>query len=41
MYVNSKMILVETAPGTRGGIEEIGESGEFKCDIFDTLYELL
>jgi hypothetical protein len=38
MYVNAKMIPVETIPGIRGG--EMGErsgGGEFKYDIFDTL----
>jgi hypothetical protein len=33
MYVNAKMIPVETVPGIRGGwIKESGE-GEFKYDI--------
>jgi hypothetical protein len=39
MYVNAKMIPVETVPGIRGGgqIKESGRGGEFKYDIFDTL----
>jgi hypothetical protein len=39
MYVNAKMIPVETAPGIRrGGLKEsTGVGGEFKYDIFDTL----
>jgi hypothetical protein len=40
MYVNEKMIPVETIPGMGGGGGKgewnDGES-EFKCDIFDTL----
>jgi hypothetical protein len=38
VYVNAKMIPVETVPGIRGGVmgERSGE-GEFKYDIFDTL----
>jgi hypothetical protein len=38
MYVNAKMIPVETVPGIRG--RKMGESSsgsEFKNDIFDTL----
>jgi hypothetical protein len=38
MYVNGKMIPVETIPGM--GREELKENdrrGEFKYDIFDTL----
>jgi hypothetical protein len=35
MYVNGKMIPVETIPGMRGrGIKENGRGGEFKYDIF-------
>jgi hypothetical protein len=30
MYVNGKMILVETIPG-------VGEGSEFKYDVFDIL----
>jgi hypothetical protein len=38
MYVNVKLILVETVPGIRGGgIEERSGGGEFKYDIFHTL----
>jgi hypothetical protein len=38
MYVNAKMILVETVPGIRrGGMKESRGGGEFKCDIFATL----
>jgi hypothetical protein len=36
MYVNGKMISVETIPGM-GGEREIKEKGEFKYDKFDTL----
>jgi hypothetical protein len=36
MYVNGKMILVETIPGTEGeGKKENGGGSEFKYDIFD------
>jgi hypothetical protein len=35
MYVNGKMIPVETIPGKVG--EENGGGGEFKYDIFDIL----
>jgi hypothetical protein len=37
MYVNAKMIPVETVPGIGG--EDGGKqwTGEFKYDIFDTL----
>jgi hypothetical protein len=35
MYVNGKMIYVETIPGM--GVEETGEGGEFKYDIFAIL----
>jgi hypothetical protein len=38
MYINAKMIPVETVPGVReGAIEESSEVCEFKYDIFDTL----
>jgi hypothetical protein len=38
MYVNAKMIPVETIPGSWGGkIKENDRGGEFKNDIFDTL----
>jgi hypothetical protein len=38
MYVNAKMIPVETFPGIRGGkIKESSGEGEFKYDISDTL----
>jgi hypothetical protein len=38
MYVNAKMIPVETVPGIRGGGgEKRSGGGEFKHDIFDTL----
>jgi hypothetical protein len=38
MYVNVKMIPVETVLGIRGGrIKETGGGREFKYDIFDTL----
>jgi hypothetical protein len=38
MYVNEKMILVETVPGIGGrGMKERGRGDEFKYDIFDTL----
>jgi hypothetical protein len=36
MYVNAKMIPVETVPGIRGGVEREPEGSEFKFDIFDT-----
>jgi hypothetical protein len=36
MYVNGKMIAVETVPEMGGGrIKENGGRGEFKYDIFD------
>jgi hypothetical protein len=42
MFVNGKMIPVETIPGIRGGdIKENGGGGEFKYDIFDILKEFL
>jgi hypothetical protein len=38
MYVNAKMIPVETIPGIgRGGMKESSCGGEFKYDIFDML----
>jgi hypothetical protein len=38
MYVNAKMIPVQTIPGIGGGgIKESCGGGEFKYDIFDTL----
>jgi hypothetical protein len=38
MYVNGKVIPVETIPGmVGGGIKESGGGGEFKYNIFDTL----
>jgi hypothetical protein len=38
MYVNTKMIPVETVPGVRRGrINESSGGGEFKYDTFDTL----
>jgi hypothetical protein len=38
MYVNGKMISVETIPGGgRRGVKESGGRGEFKHDIFDLL----
>jgi hypothetical protein len=37
MYVNAKMILVETLPRIRGGgTRESSGEGEFKHNIFDT-----
>jgi hypothetical protein len=37
MYVNTKMIPVETVPGIEGrGMEESSGEGEFKYNIFDT-----
>jgi hypothetical protein len=37
MYVNGKMIPVETIPGMgEGEIKENDGEGEFKYDIFDT-----
>jgi hypothetical protein len=42
MYVNGKMIHVETVPGMeRRGIKENCGGCEFKDDIFDILQELL
>jgi hypothetical protein len=40
MYINVKLIPVETIPGM-GGVKENGGGGELKYDIFDTLLELL
>jgi hypothetical protein len=38
MYVNSKMIPVETIPGIRGwGIKESSRGSEFKHDVVNTL----
>jgi hypothetical protein len=38
MYVNAKMIPVETLPGIWGrGMKERGRETEFKYDIFDIL----
>jgi hypothetical protein len=38
VYVNAKMIPVETVPGIGGGgMNESSGGGEFKYDIFDTL----
>jgi hypothetical protein len=37
MYVNAKMIPVQTVPGIRGeGMKETSGGGELKYDIFDT-----
>jgi hypothetical protein len=37
MYVNAKMIPIETVPGIRGGEEKEEQwRGEFKYDAFDT-----
>jgi hypothetical protein len=43
MYVSGKMRHVETIPGMGrgGGIKENDGGGEFNCDIFDILQELL
>jgi hypothetical protein len=41
MYVNAKVIAVETVPGIREGIKERSGWGEFKYDIFDISYEPL
>jgi hypothetical protein len=38
MYVNVKIIPVETVSGIKGGDESSG-AGELKYDIVDTLYE--
>jgi hypothetical protein len=37
MYVNAKMIPVETIPGMGRVIKECDGWGEFKYDIFDIL----
>jgi hypothetical protein len=38
MYVNAKMIPVETVPGISGGVMKESSGGhEIKYDIFDTL----
>jgi hypothetical protein len=38
MYLNGKMIPVETIPGIRGRrIKENGEGGKFKYGVFDIL----
>jgi hypothetical protein len=38
MYVNAKMIPVQTVLGIRGGMmKDSSGGGEFKYDIFDTL----
>jgi hypothetical protein len=38
MYVNGKMIPVETTPGMEGrGLKENGGRGKFNCDIFHIL----
>jgi hypothetical protein len=38
MYVNAKMMPVETIPGIRGvGVKESSRRDELKFDIFDTL----
>jgi hypothetical protein len=38
MYINTKMIPVETVPGLRGRkMKESRGGGEFKYDIFDIL----
>jgi hypothetical protein len=37
MYVNGKMIPVETTPGIGVGVKENGGGGEFKYDILQEL----
>jgi hypothetical protein len=37
MYVNAKMIPVETIPGMCAGIKESGGGSRFKYGLFDTL----
>jgi hypothetical protein len=38
MYVNAKMLPVESVPGNQeGGVKERSGRGEFKFDVFDTL----
>jgi hypothetical protein len=41
MYVNVKMIRIETTPGMGGQIKENSGVGEFRYDIFYILQELL
>jgi hypothetical protein len=42
MYVNAKMVPVETVPGIRGeGMKESSGGGEFKYGMFDILQESL
>jgi hypothetical protein len=42
MYVNIKMISVQTAPGIReGGMKERSGGGEFEYDTCDTFWEPL
>jgi hypothetical protein len=43
MYINSKMVSVETIPGMegRGKIKENGGGDEFKYDIFVNMIYLL
>jgi hypothetical protein len=43
MYVNGKMVPVETTPRMWEGerVKDSSVGGEFKCDIHDTLQELL
>jgi hypothetical protein len=42
MYENEKMRLVEATPGMGNrGIKENDGGGEFNCDIFDIMSELL
>jgi acyl CoA:acetate/3-ketoacid CoA transferase beta subunit len=37
MYVNGKMIPVETLPGMGGAMRESDGGGKFKYDIFNAL----
>jgi hypothetical protein len=38
MYINAKMITVETNPGIRGGeMKENSGGGKLKYDVFDIL----
>jgi hypothetical protein len=37
MYVNAKVIPVETSRNWEGGMKESSGRGEFKYDIYDTL----
>jgi hypothetical protein len=40
MYVNAKMMPIETTPGIGGGgIKENGRGSKFMYDIFDALKE--